>query len=561
MSLLTAVRDMDRLRQITQVLVRHGFGELAMRMGLSSATATTIDGVKEKVPRPQIGNRLRLVLQDLGPTFVKLGQILSTRGDLLPEDVLCELQKLQDNVAPFGEDGVREQIEAALGTKPENAFTSFDWKPLASASVAQVHRATLKLDGVEQPVQVAVKIQRPGIIPTVQRDLDLLHLLARLIERTIPEARIYSPTGLVQEFDEAINAELDFNTEAQNAARFARNFADDPSIRFPSVFAQASARRVICLEYLDGLKVTDAVKAGASGQWIAESSVRIILKMVFEDGFFHADPHPGNVLILPPPTGADGRYAPEQPVIIGLLDLGLVGRLSPELRDQAVDLMGAAARSDADAVADAMLTIGRPRGKVDTEAFRRYVRQVADRHLGKQLKDVQATALVRDIVAGAVKFQIEIPTELTMMLRALMTIEGVGKQIYPELDLLAVARPYLTKMLWQRFHPLKLGGDLLRGAERLGNLARHLPFQIQEILEDLRQGRLQLAITDPERTAASERLGRRIRGGIVFAALLVGGLVAYLHDRGDRLGWILMGAAAAWLAGHLLMDRRLRSRD
>jgi len=137
----------------------------------------------------------------------------------------------------------------------------------------------------------------------------------------------------------------------------------------------------------------------------------------------------------------------------------------------------------------------------------------------------------------------------------------VGKQIYPELDLLAVARPYLTKMLWQRFHPLKLGGDLLRGAERLGNLARHLPFQIQEILEDLRQGRLQLAITDPERTAASERLGRRIRGGIVFAALLVGGLVAYLHDRGDRLGWILMGAAAAWLAGHLLMDRRLRSRD
>ncbi len=557
MSILTAVRDMDRLRQITQVLVRHGFGELVSRMGLSSATAVTVEGEEQKLPRSQIGRRLRLVLQDLGPTFVKLGQILSTRADLLPEDVLSELTQLQDNVAPFAEDEVRQQIEEALGAKVESLFQTFDWKPLASASVAQVHRATLALDGDDQPaVEVAVKVQRPGIVPTVQRDLDLLYLVARLIERTVPEARIYSPSGLVREFDEAINAELDFTAEAQNCARFARNFAGDDSIRFPGVFAQASARRVICLEFLDGLKVTEAVRSGASGQWIAENAVRIILKMVFEDGFFHADPHPGNVLILPPPEG--GRYAPEQPLTIGLLDLGLVGRLSPELRDRAVDLMGAAARNDPDAIADAMLSIGRPQAKVDTEAFRRYVRQIAERHLGKPLKDVQATAIVRDIVTGAIKFRIEIPTELTMMLRALMTIEGVGKEIYPELDLLAVARPYLTKMLWQRFHPLKLGADLLRGAERLGGLARNLPFQIQEIVEDLRQGRLEIRISDAQRAGATERLGRRVRAGIVFAALLLGGVAASLHGGARTLGLTLMIMAGVWLLGHLVLDRRLR---
>jgi ubiquinone biosynthesis protein len=345
--------------------------------------------------------------------------------------------------------------------------------------------------------------------------------------------------------------------EAQNCVRFARNFAGDASIRFPGVFAQASARRLITLEYLDGLKVTDAVRAGASGKWVAENAVRIILKMIFEDGFFHADPHPGNVLIMPRPLEEDG-YGPEQPLTIGLLDLGLVGRLSPELRDRAVDLLGAAARNDAEAIAEAMLAIGRARGRVDRDAFRRYVRSVADRHLGKPLKDLQAAELIRDILAGAVKFQIEIPTELTMMLRALMTVEGVGKEIYPELDLLAVAKPYLTKMLWQRFHPLKLGGELLRGAERLGTLARHLPFQVQEILDDLRRGRLELRVNDPPRTGAVERLGRRIRAGLVFVALLGGGIAAHIDQRGDPVAWVLMTLAGIWLLGHLLMDRRLR---
>jgi ubiquinone biosynthesis protein len=439
----------------------------------------------------------------------------------------------------------------------DDLFEEFDPQPLASASIAQVHRATLRVDGQAEPDQVAVKIQRPGIASTVARDLDLLHLLARLIERAVPESRIYSPTGLVREFDTAITAELDFGVEALNARRFADNFAGDEAIRFPRVYPQTSGKRVLTLEYLDGAKVDQAVQRGADGPFIAETAVRIILKMVFEDGFFHADPHPGNVLVLAPEAGApdaDGA-APSTPVI-GILDLGLVGSLSEELRERSVDLLIAAARNDPDAIADALLAIGRAREKVDRDAFRAHVRQISQRHLGRSLQEIQAAALVQDIVLGAIKFKIEIPVELTMMLRALMTIEGVGKEIHPQLDVLQVAKPYLLRIIMRRYHPLRMGSDMLKGASQLGSLARDLPLQLREILEDLRQGRLQLRAVDPEMSRATERLGRRNRAAVVFAALLLGGVGLLIAGTHQPLAWGLLAGAGIWLVLHLLMDRR-----
>jgi ubiquinone biosynthesis protein len=553
MSLLTAVRDMDRLRQITQVLVRHGFGELVTRLGLSSGT-TTPEG--QRVPRPLLGERVRLVLQDLGPTFVKLGQIMSTRSDVLPEDIVGELKKLQDNVAPFPEDEARRQVQDALGAPPETLFATFDGKPIASASIGQVHRATLLVEGQADPVQVAVKIQRPGIVPMVQRDLDLLYMLARLIESQLPESRVYSPTGLVQEFDRAITAELDFTVEASNARRFTENFAGDAAIHFPRIFAQVSGKRVLTQEFLDGLKVDLAVKAGASGEWISHTAVRILLKMVFEDGFFHADPHPGNILILPRPV--NGTYPPSAPLVIGLLDLGLVGRLSPELRDRIVDLLMAAAGNDADGIADAMLAIGRQRERVDLDAFRAHIHELSGRHLGKPLREVQASAIVRDIVAGAMKFSIEIPVELTMVIRAMMTIEGVGKEVDPELDLLAVAKPYLTRIAMQRYHPMRMGMEFLRGAGRLSTMAKDLPFQLQDILEDLRQGRLQVRTSDPEAQRSTERLGRRARAAILSSALLASGVALLIARIHPRFAWSLIAGSAIWFLGHLFADWRSR---
>lgn len=564
MSILTAARDIDRLRQITQVLARHGFGELVGRLGLSTEKAEAGKPAKEggsSSPRRPFGQRLRLVLQDLGPTFVKLGQIISTRPDIIPADIITELKKLQDDVAPISSEEARQQIQQTLGAPVEDLFETFDPAPLASASVAQVHRGTLRIQGSSPPegdgevVEVAVKIQRPNIQQMVQRDLHLLYLLAGLIERTVAESRVYSPTGLVREFDQAITAELDFTIESINADRFSRNFAGDEAIKLPRVYSQASGKQVLTLEFLDGVKIDEAVKRGADGKWIAEEAVRIILKMVFEDGFFHADPHPGNILILPAPPD-QGPYNQGQPVRVGLLDLGLVGRLSPKLRDQSVDLLMAAARNDPDAMADAMLAIGNPREKVDYEAFRAHVRKIAERHLGRDLKDMEAAAIVRDIIVGAIKFKIEIPAELTMMVRAMMTIEGVGKEIHPDLDLFAVAKPYLARIIWQRYHPLKLGSELLSGAGRLGAMARDLPFQLQEILEDLRHGRLRLQTEDQKRARALERLGARLRAAVVSAALLGAGITLLVAGQESTLGWGLLAGSGAWMAAHLFCDWR-----
>lgn len=554
MSLLTAVRDIDRLRQITTVLARHGFGALVARLGLAAPSPSEASSEEPMVARPLLGERIRLVLQDLGPTFVKLGQIASTRSDLLPADILVELKKLQDDVAPFPEAEARQMIEESLGAPVDQVFAEFEGKPLASASVAQVHRALLRVLPDEAPVQVAVKVQRPGIEALVARDLNLLYMLASLVERAIPESRIYRPTGLVQEFDRAITAELDFMLEAQNARRFAENFHDEPALRIPQVYGQASGKRVLTLEYLDGVKVTLAVKQGADGRWIAENAVRIILKMVFEDGFFHADPHPGNILILPRPES--GQYEPGQPVIIGMLDLGLVGRLSPRLRDLSVDLLMGAARNDPEAMADALMAIGKPHKKLDVEAFRAYVRDMADRHLGRELKHMEAAAIMRDFIVGAMRFDIEIPTELTMMLRAMMTIEGVGKEIDPELDLFKVARPYLGRIIWQRYHPLRLGNELLHNAGRLSAMARDMPVQVQEILDDLRHGRLRLRSQDPDHTRALDHFGRRVRATLCSVALLLGGVGLLMSGRFINLGYGLLVGAGVFFVLHILVDFR-----
>src|SRR5688572_25407589 len=247
-SLVSTVRDIERLRQILVVLGRHGFGEIVVRTGLSKFAPSSSE---EKIERAGLGNRLRMVLQDLGPSFVKLGQILSTRPDLLPADVIAELKQLQDQVPPVDFDELQATVESELGAPITELFDDFQRDPLACASIAQVHCARIK----GQPDQVVVKIQRPGIKNTVARDVELLYLLARAIERSIPEARIYSPVGMVTEFDRAISEELDFNREAEHAERFLRSFDGDPLARFPRIYRSVSGRSVVTMEFLDGMKL------------------------------------------------------------------------------------------------------------------------------------------------------------------------------------------------------------------------------------------------------------------------------------------------------------------
>ena len=251
-----------------------------------------------------------------------------------------------------------------------------------------MHRAVLATAEGEQ--QVVVKVRRPGVANTVMRDLELLHIMAAAIERAIPDARIYSPVGLVQQFDRSITTELDFTTEADNAERFAQNFAGQPRVRFPRVYRQASSKHVLTLEFFDGKKLVRAVADGASGKSIAKLATGLIIKMIFEDGFFHADPHPGNVIIM----------GPNDEPVVGMIDVGMVGRLAPELRERTVDLMVAAVRKDMVGVADALYAIGKPTKKIDMREYRAEVGTLTEKYLGKPLKEIDLSAMIRDLGAG-----------------------------------------------------------------------------------------------------------------------------------------------------------------
>jgi ubiquinone biosynthesis protein len=528
--LLDTVRDLGRLREIAGVLARHGFGELLQRTGLGSL----VPGKRAENNEPSLAVRVRLVLEELGPSFIKLGQLLSTRADLLPGDVISELKRLQDNVPPLPFSEMQVAIEAQLGAPIAELFSRFDQQPLASASIGQVYRAWLRTD--EGEIAVVVKAQRPNVARTIDRDIELLYLFARAVERSIPEARSYMPVRLVEEFDRAIRAELDFAQEADNAERFAQNFAELDTVRFPKVYRQVSSSKAITLGYFDGQNVFDAVANGASAERIAKNAIHIVVKMIFEHGFFHADPHPGNILIL---------GEPDQPVL-GLVDLGMVGRLSPRLRDRLVDLLIAAGTRDPRALANALYAIGRPSKKIDRDAYEADVARLADKYLGRKLADVAFADLIRDLSGAGLKYGIEMPVELLMVGKALMTVEGIARQLYPALDIVEEIRPHFADIVGYRYSPERLTSDLLHIATRFANAASEFPGRADDILEDLRHGRMRIDVRQPSLVDANDRLGRRVFHGLLAGSLTLGG--SFLLAQGHRgEAGVMLGAAAVWV--------------
>lgn len=568
-TVISAVRDLVRLREITSVLVRHGFGEVVARLGFGQksrrdasgdADVQVVDGETPEISKEELEageaekkristpERIRLVLQDLGPSFIKLGQIASTRNDLLPPDVITELRKLQDNVPPVSFEEVKGVVESSLGAPLDKLYVSFDEKPLATASIGQVHRAVLRT--ADGPQDVVVKVQRPNVASTVARDLELLHILAAALERAIPETKIYSPIGLVQNFDRSITAELNFTIEAENAERFTHNFQGskyEALVRFPKVYREASSKRVLTLEFFDGVKVDRVKDVGIDPKRVAKNAVGIVIKMAFEDGFFHADPHPGNVIILGGKPG-DAMVDP----VIGLIDVGMVGRLSPELRERTIDLMLAAARNDPYGVADALYAVGRPTRKVDMREYRAYAATLAENYLGRPMAEIDLAAMIRDLVQGAMKFGIEIPPDFMLVGKALMTLEIVAKNLYPQLDLFGEVQPHFIDLLKKRYSPQRLGNELIRGFEQLSRVGYDVPIQAREVLEDLRLGRLVIKTADPSLPIAADRLGRRLFSGLVVSSFIVAGAFALPHSQ--LAGGILLGLGALLLMMHTFRD-------
>jgi len=535
--------ELNRLRQIATTAARFGFADFLERGGFfrrfgrpAAPVEPAADSQRESTAR-----RFRRMLDELGPTFVKLGQILSTRADLLPAEFIAELRLLQDAAAPIPVDQVRSQIEAALGQPVDDLFQSIEPTPLAAASIAQVHRARIRAGGDE----VVIKVQRPGITAQVNADLAVLHAIARLLEATVEETGIYSPVGIVEEFDRAIHEELDFVHEAANVRAFAATHAQRPAIRIPRVFDELSSSTVLTLEFLEGVKLVQADLSPERRQALARVVIDSSFQQLFVDGLFHGDPHPGNFLLL----AGD---------VVGLLDFGLVGRLTRAMQETLVLLSVAVALQDADSVARLLYRMGAPDARANLQGFRADVETLLQTHLpsARTLGEVDARHLLVDLLDLAVKYRIRIPREYALLSRAAVAVEGLLRQLAPDLDILAVSLPYAKQLLAGRYDPAQLRGGLMRTLLRFQGLASELPMQLSQILLDLETGRFGVSVKSPELARIHQSLRSvAVIGflGLCACGFIVGAFLSFAqvpwNIRGLPVLGILAVAAAAALFG------------
>jgi ubiquinone biosynthesis protein len=496
-----------RQRQIAEVLVRHGLGYIVDSVGLERFRTSSPGVEDESETAPE---RLRRVLEDLGPTFIKLGQILSTRADLLGPEYQAELAKLQDDAPPIAPHEVWEVMVLELGGKEETAFASFGLKPLAAASIGQAHPATLS-DGSE----VVVKVRRPGAVEQVAEDLEILRNLAAFASRRWQSAARFDLVGLADEFADTLRAELDYLAEGHNAERFATNFAGDPDVHIPKVFWETTTSRVITLERMYGMKVTDPAgleQAGVDRQELAQRAARLMAKMVFEDGFFHADPHPGNFFIE-----SDGT--------IGLIDFGMVGVVDERLRDRLGRLMLALGREDADRLADALLAIGAATGHVDRVRLRDDLAHMLPRYSGRSLGEIELRQAIGDILEILRRHGLTAPRDLALLLKSFVMNEGMAVDLDPDFRLVETLTPYAYRYMLARFSPAALAGRAERVAVEMAELSADLPARLNRLLEVLTAGSfdVHLSATDLEpHVRRLERLGNRIAASVIAAAMIDG---------------------------------------
>ncbi len=507
------MRDLPRLHEITSVFIRHGLGDLVRRAGIAGVLERAGQminwGARAESARLEPATRARLALEELGPSFVKLGQLMATRVDLFPPSWIAEFEKLLADTPPVAFSALQPQIERALGRSPFEVFRDLDPVPLASASIAQVHRARLQ-DGTP----VVLKIRRPGIRTKVEADLRLLAQIAQLVESEIPEARRYQPTEIAAQFARSLERELDLAVEARHVARLAKNFEGDPYIVIPKVYGEWTSEVMNVQEHVDAIPGTDvaAVKAaGLDPTLIAARGVESTLKMILIDGFFHADPHPGNVLFLP------GNR-------IAMIDCGMVGRLSPTRRNQVVDLLAGLAHLDEEAMLDVLLDWAGD-AYVDEARLAADVNELVYDYEGVPLKEIRIGTLVREFATIIRRHSIVLPPDLTLMFKALITMEGLGRQFDPEFHILDHLTPMLRRALAERYKP---AGIVRRGRATLAQVAGLLtsvPRDLARLLRDARRGKTRIDLDLKRLDHFGRQLDRtidRATMGIMTASLVIG---------------------------------------
>jgi ubiquinone biosynthesis protein len=536
---LVAVRDLSRLHDIATILIRYGFGDIVNRMGLSHALERA--GLRQRgksehahLPPPV---RVRRALEEMGPTFVKLGQLLATRVDLFEPEWIAEFGKLQDSAPPVSYEEIKGQIVEDLGAPPEEIFAHFDAQPLAAASIAQVYRAR-----TEEGHEVVVKVRRPGIRPVIEADLRWLARLAELAESESPELRSFRPKEVVQQFALSLRRELDFSIECRNAERIAQNFSEypktpeagEPLIVIPRVYWQWTGERICVQEYISGIpgRQLQAVdEAGLDRKLLAKRGAHAVLKMIVEDGVFHADPHPGNVFYLP------GNR-------IAFIDFGMVGRLTEERREQLIHLLLALVKHEPKRVLDVLLDWTGD-GALDEAALTLEIQTFLDQYHGVPLKRLSIGSMLSDMVAILRQHKLMLPADLALLIKAFISLEGMGRELDPDFDIAGQAMPMLEELVRSRYTPsalIKRSGRAL--AEAL-TLIAGLPHDLSRLLRAARRGRLEIHIDVTNLRHVGNQLdgaANRLVIGVIVAALIVGSSIVMTVPGGPKLfGLPLLG--------------------
>jgi ubiquinone biosynthesis protein len=549
----TTTRNIGRLTEIAQVAVRHGFGYFFERHRLSDLLPW---GTRIEVPEPSTrGTRLREMLDELGPTFVKFGQLLSTRPDIVPPDVVAELRKLQDDVRPFSFAEARAVIESELGLEVERLFLEFEETPIAAASIGQVHRAVLPNGD-----RVAVKVQRPGAPRQIQADLALLYQAARIAQERVRALDFVDVRGLVDEFAHAIRQELDYTREGRNAESFRKNFRSDERVRIPKVYWTYTRERVLTLEFLDGIQLADLPPDAPLDvrRRLAVLLTDAWMQMIFRHGFLHGDPHPANILVL------DGGTS------IGLVDFGQIGRLTDDDMARLTRLFVDAAQERVDLLPRRLQELG-VRYPAEKEAdFRARLHDLYYRYYGARLAEIDPLEVIRDGFDLIYTMNLRLPHRFLVLDKAIATLGSVGVELYPDFNVFEVARPYARSMVFERFTPERLAATAQREGLAYAQMARELPYQVHDVLEELRDGRMEVGFVHKGLDEFMHRMdvifNRLVMALVVSGGLIGSSLIGIFAEGGPQLlgvhivsviGFLVSGALGFWLFWGVVRSGRL----
>jgi len=556
MSSRPAVRRLGRMSEIAQVAAKHGFGYLFATRGpaaVRSRLGREVAVEDEGSPR---GQRLREMLDELGPTFVKFGQLLSTRPDIVPPDIVFELKALQDAVSPFPFDQARAVVEEELGLTLEQLFLEFDEKPIAAASIGQVHRAVLPNDK-----RVVVKVQRPSAPRQIEADLELMYQLARFARERVSALEFIDTVAVVDEFARSIRQELDYRIEARNAQQFHRNFAGRPHVRVPRVFWSYSRARVLTLELLEGVHVRDVDLEKYTLEERRRLAYRIAeawMAMIFRDGFFHGDPHPSNIMVL------------EQSDQIGLVDFGTAGQLASDDTSKLTGLFVDAVNQNIEALPRRLAALGVRYPKEMEEEFVSELREIYYRYYGATLAEIDPIQVIREVFALIYRMRLTLPTRFIVLDRAIATLGSVGMELYPDFNVFEVAKPYARELMIERFTPQRVAARLQHEARNYAGIMLELPYQVHDVLQEVRDGQIEVGFRHQGLDDLIKRMdivfnrlgiamvavGGAVTSGIL-AATIQGGVEILGVPLVAAVGLFLSTILSIWLVWGVLRSGRL----